>query len=156
MRKGLFAARIVEFPGCFSDGETIQQAYQNLEAAALSWLQACLAQGLEVPEPKKQVSRIKDWKQVGVVGVDSGLCWLGDPCYILHKKPGEEKPELGKDWHEFVNKTFDNEGRFAQFGELTGVTVASGYGDGIYPVMVRFEDKRVAEVKVVFIDDDVP
>ncbi len=25
------------------------------------------------------------WEKVGVVGVDAGLLWLGDPCYILDK-----------------------------------------------------------------------
>lgn len=24
-----------------------------------------------------------NWTQVGVIGVDSGLCWVGDPCYCV-------------------------------------------------------------------------
>jgi hypothetical protein len=23
-------------------------------------------------------------KPIGEIGVDAGLCWIGDPCYILH------------------------------------------------------------------------
>jgi len=24
---------------------------------------------------------------VGHIGVDAGLCWVGDPCYVIHKLP---------------------------------------------------------------------
>ncbi len=26
------------------------------------------------------------WEKIGQIGVDAGLCWIGDPCYILHKE----------------------------------------------------------------------
>ena len=48
---GQFSARIVEFPGCFAIGETAAEAYQELEAAARSWLESCFDQGLAIPEP---------------------------------------------------------------------------------------------------------
>ena len=25
----------------------------------------------------------KKWEEVGLIGVDAGLCWLGDPCYCV-------------------------------------------------------------------------
>jgi predicted RNase H-like HicB family nuclease len=46
---GGFSAEILEFPGCFSQGETTDETYRNLEEAAKSWIETCLAQGLEVP-----------------------------------------------------------------------------------------------------------
>ncbi len=48
---GGFSAEILEFPGCFSQGETADEAYRNLEDAAKSWIETCLEQGLEVPPP---------------------------------------------------------------------------------------------------------
>jgi len=49
--EGSYAAEILEFPGCFSQGETPNEAITNLEKAARSWIQVALTQGLEIPEP---------------------------------------------------------------------------------------------------------
>jgi len=48
---GGFSTRILEFPGCFSEGETLEEAYKNLEEAARCWLNACIAQGTAIPLP---------------------------------------------------------------------------------------------------------
>ena len=48
---GLFSARMLEFPGCFAVGETATEAYDNLEAAAASWIESCLERNIPVPEP---------------------------------------------------------------------------------------------------------
>ncbi len=49
--EGSYAAEILEFPGCFSQGETPDEAIANLEKAARSWIQVALAEGQEIPEP---------------------------------------------------------------------------------------------------------
>src|SRR5712691_10885211 len=49
--EGGFSAEILEFPGCFAEGDTANEAMQNLEEAAEAWIEAALAQGLEIPEP---------------------------------------------------------------------------------------------------------
>ena len=41
----------MEFPGCFAEGETADEAMQALERAAESWIQAALDQGQDVPPP---------------------------------------------------------------------------------------------------------
>ena len=100
-------------------------------------------------------------KKVGVIGVDAGLCWIGDPCYILH---AEEQPEdIGKNWLDFcdiVDRKGDKDGA-AQFnyrldgGPGLGVVVPTGYGDGTYPVYVTTNrDGRVISVEVRFDQDD--
>ena len=48
---GSYSAEILEFSGCFSDGATANEAIENLNKAARSWVEACLDQGLEIPEP---------------------------------------------------------------------------------------------------------
>ena len=48
---GTYTGQILEFPGCFSEGNSAQEAYDRLEEAALSWLQAALDLGQEIPPP---------------------------------------------------------------------------------------------------------
>ena len=49
--EGSYAAEILEFPGCFAQGETPNEAMANLEKAALSWIQVALSQEQEIPAP---------------------------------------------------------------------------------------------------------
>lgn len=48
---GLFSGKILEFPGCFAQGDTIDSALENLIKAAESWIEAAIDQGLIIPEP---------------------------------------------------------------------------------------------------------
>lgn len=48
---GRFSAEILEFPGCFAQGDNPNDAFNNLEEAAKSWIQASLDQGLDIPSP---------------------------------------------------------------------------------------------------------
>lgn len=106
---------------------------------------------------------IGDWEQVGVIGVDAGLCWLGDPCYVLHKEKNakdehDRKPkDIGDNWMSFCDKVDGDATQFKyDLGHAgLGVCVSTGYGDGTYPVEVkRSPDGRIAEVRVVFISED--
>jgi predicted RNase H-like HicB family nuclease len=46
---GTYTAEIAEFPGCVSQGQTPQEALENLETAARGWIEAVLDLGQEVP-----------------------------------------------------------------------------------------------------------
>lgn len=48
---GTFTARIAEFPGCFAQGNTPAEAYELLEAAAESWIEAALEMRQAIPPP---------------------------------------------------------------------------------------------------------
>jgi antitoxin HicB len=50
-----FHAEILEFPGCYAQGATLDEAYRNLEKAAESWIEACIDNGQEIPEPSSSV-----------------------------------------------------------------------------------------------------
>ncbi len=99
-------------------------------------------------------------KQIGQIGIDAGLCWIGDPSYILHA-PSLPKA-IGKDWDEFCDN-LDRSGRYPTCQQFhydlghagLGVVVSTGYGDGVYPVFAEFnEEGRVAEVWIEFIEPD--
>jgi predicted RNase H-like HicB family nuclease len=49
--EGGYSAEILEFPGCFAEGETADEAMQALDRAAESWIQAAIDQGQEIPPP---------------------------------------------------------------------------------------------------------
>ncbi|MGH7172938.1 MAG: DUF4241 domain-containing protein [Gemmataceae bacterium] len=99
-------------------------------------------------------------KYIGEIGVDAGLCWIGDPCYILHK---EQPPKaIGKDWDEFCDLLLDDD-QYPTAKQFhydlghpgLGVVVSTGYGDGTYPVFAEFnEEGRIAKVLVEFIGQD--
>lgn len=48
---GTFTARVVEFPGCLAQGASPAEAYERLEAAAESWIEAALEMQQEIPPP---------------------------------------------------------------------------------------------------------
>ena len=49
--EGNFSAEILEFPGCFAQGDTADEAFRNLELAAISWIEAALHHGQDIPPP---------------------------------------------------------------------------------------------------------
>lgn len=97
-----------------------------------------------------------NWKKVGVIGVDAGLVWVGDPCYIIPNS--EENP--AKSWREFCGKLGKKYPTCKQFNygmghPGLGFCVSSGYGDGVYPVFVKKnEDGRIVGLKVLFVDEE--
>ncbi len=48
---GTWFARVVEFPGCMTEGDTAEEALSNLEDAMASWIEVKLEDGDSIPEP---------------------------------------------------------------------------------------------------------
>ena len=111
------------------------------------------------------------WQEIGEIGVDAGLCWIGDPCYVFHK---EDPPmDIGDTWSKWPEKDEEDDNSFcslfykkekngyAQFHydighPGLGVCVSTGYGDGCYPVFAKFNSEgRIAEVKIKFINSEI-
>jgi hypothetical protein len=102
---------------------------------------------------------IEGLEYVGSFGVDSGQVMVGDPCYL-------------DEWKSNRNDEWNLEGKVGQYsyhgasattieanagvlGDGRSVVFSSGYGDGVYPVYVQYnEDGRVAKVLIEFIGDD--
>ena len=96
-----------------------------------------------------------DWTLVGRIGIDAGICWIGDPCYILHK--GKDLPNsLGKNWDEFCEKLGKSYPTIKCFDYSEGMhsglgcVVSTGYGDGYYPVYALIKGNRCVAVLVDF------
>jgi predicted RNase H-like HicB family nuclease len=53
---GTYTAVILEFPGCIAQGDTPQEAYENLEDAAKDWIESALDLKQEIPSPSQSVS----------------------------------------------------------------------------------------------------
>jgi predicted RNase H-like HicB family nuclease len=47
-----FIAEVPELPGCAVDGETYQEALQNIEIVMQEWIETAKELGRPIPEPK--------------------------------------------------------------------------------------------------------
>lgn len=103
-----------------------------------------------------------EWELVGTLGVDSGQMMLCDPCYISKNFANEYGDvEVGMTYNGACMTTLGHKG----FGFLTNTSgnysinlafvTSSGYGDGEYPVYIKRDGNRIAEMKIVFIGKDL-
>ena len=50
-----FIAEVPELPGCAADGESYQEALQNVEVIMQEWIETAKELGREIPEPKERL-----------------------------------------------------------------------------------------------------
>ena len=99
----------------------------------------------------KKTERVR----IGSIGVDSGMCWIGDPCYVI----GKDSSHGVEEWHDFCDK-MKYEGLHEEpLGSGIGLAVTAGFGDGVYPVFAEISDegawgKRIKSITIDFISDD--
>ena len=92
-------------------------------------------------------------KKIGTIFVDAGLCWVGDPCYVI----GEDSSNGPKTWGDFCSKLFSKHSEDGQsdhcepLGRGIGHAVATGVGDGEYAVYIKRKGGDVAAVMVRFL-----
>lgn len=48
-----FIAEVPDLPGCAADGQTYQEAVQNVEVIMQEWIETAQELGRAIPEPKK-------------------------------------------------------------------------------------------------------
>lgn len=105
------------------------------------------------------------WVRIGVVGINSATLFIGDPAQLCQPDhPLNKTIREGKiDWRNLFGSKYPV---MRQLGDDYGVISSTGWGDGIYEVEARIITKtigrgknssttsRVAELRIVFIDDD--
>ena len=47
-----FIAEVPELPGCMADGQTYQEALENVEDIASEWIETAKQKGRVIPKPK--------------------------------------------------------------------------------------------------------
>ncbi|MEG4349970.1 type II toxin-antitoxin system HicB family antitoxin [Microcoleus sp. LAD1_D3] len=50
-----FIAEVPELPGCAADGETYQEALQNIEIVMQEWIETAQELGRSIPQPKSRL-----------------------------------------------------------------------------------------------------
>lgn len=53
-----YLGEVPELPGCFTAGETPEEAIQNLDEAMAVWVESALAHGDPIPEPATGAVRL--------------------------------------------------------------------------------------------------
>ena len=48
-----FIAEVPELPGCAADGDTYQEALQNVEVVMQEWIETARELGRNIPQPKR-------------------------------------------------------------------------------------------------------
>ena len=98
------------------------------------------------------MTRKTGWKKIGTCAVDSGQMMLVDPCYVLPDSKGDMS---GVAYDELLElwRIQDWEGDFLDVKGL-GYVSNTGYGDGRYNVYIKKADDKVAELKIVFIEEE--
>jgi predicted RNase H-like HicB family nuclease len=54
---GGFVAEIKDLPGCYSQGETLEETYQNIEEARRLWTESMYEDGNEIPLPETEIEK---------------------------------------------------------------------------------------------------
>ena len=94
--------------------------------------------------------------QIGTVGVDAGMIYIGDPCYCIDAPLGRRA------WDQFLREIAGPDGYLESYATVegetatgnrfpAGVVCVSGAGDGEYPVYAEFTaDGLIARVTIDF------
>ena len=94
---------------------------------------------------KKTIKKIK----LGTCGVDAGLIYLVDPCYV-QKEPLVTDPNM---WQKFCKLFYAGQDKDTQSaGMCNGVIVNTRHGDGEFNVYGYYDDEGIRKVEVSFVD----
>jgi antitoxin HicB len=52
--EGGYVADVEDLPGCFSQGETLEETYTNIEEARHLWIEVAYEDGQDIPEPRSE------------------------------------------------------------------------------------------------------
>ena len=87
---------------------------------------------------------IYEWKDIGIIGVDTGKIIIADPANVLTHRELEELREKEKNAKLPAHIDFKH-----------GIVSKTGFGEGRYHVFAKMEDggnmiKRITELRIIF------
>lgn len=53
-----FIAEVPDLPGCAADGDTYQEALQNVEIIMQEWIETAQELGREIPKPRRRLMSV--------------------------------------------------------------------------------------------------
>lgn len=142
---GGYSAKVLEFSGCFAEGDTIENAARNIENAAECWLMAAIDGGNEIPEPINSYKNDFDVilrDKIIVVYVEVGSLSQNDACVRITRMKQELKRITAK---KIIYIPMENGLKMSEF-EVFPKEV----GDEIYLKLadvIRERDKLKARLK---------
>ena len=77
---GVYGVIFPDLPGCYSSGETLEDAFKDAKEAAESWMDAMADEGLEIPAPSAidEVVKNPDYKGWIFGSVDIDMSKISD------------------------------------------------------------------------------
>jgi predicted RNase H-like HicB family nuclease len=84
----IYVAKIKELKDCMSHGETIQEAFEEIEVAKRLWIETAIDHGFEIPKPKNE----EDYSGKFIVRVPKNI----------HKEITEKAEENGVSLNQWV------------------------------------------------------
>ena len=84
-----WVARVVELPGCITQGDTFEELGEMIEDAMRSWIGVALGEGIEIPEPRP----VESYSGKFVVRVPRSL----------HRELVEEADREGVSLNQYIN-----------------------------------------------------
>ncbi|MFN5251914.1 MAG: hypothetical protein ACK5DE_12795 [Bacteroidota bacterium] len=90
-------------------------------------------------------------KEIGFVGVDSGLLMIGDPCYFVGQNSDAQKRFA--DWPKFLSEhPAEHQMKYNRGHDGLGVAFQTTHGDGAYPVYIQQNEHGKARFAIVVMD----
>jgi len=146
---GGFAVELLDLPGCISQGETVENAYEMIQDAKLCWLETALHDGFEILEPGaitktsflKELNGLLERYEFRSVLGDSGagtimgklegfdLIAEADTEESAIEKLAEELLDYANDYMQDFHSYFNSTNRKAHFPYLLKVLLSGGINE---------------------------
>jgi hypothetical protein len=104
------------------------------------------AAGFTVEEPE-----VLTWERVGILNIDAGLVWIGDPRYVLHRSA--EESIIGQSWKEFCDITLAGKtvfGEVVENGVNGGLCLDTGGDRQLLVEALKNENGTIREIRILF------
>lgn len=75
---GGFVAFLPDLPGCVGDGETPEEALNDVYSAAVAWLEAQVEQGRGIPAPNSAIDDARDRQTALIRALQTALSMLDE------------------------------------------------------------------------------